>query len=426
VIAQVCAAQRTIEPASGGVHVLPFRPEVAARLAELAPVLSARLDAMADRMVAVLLRSEPSYRKLAAGGGSELRDTTRANLALGVQTLCGPRPDAGGGSVAGARAVGRRRAAQGIPLEAVLRAFRLGGQVTWEELLAVSRDACGGQDPLLLEVAGSVWRTNDMHCAAVVEGYREEERRLAGVDEAERQHVLDGLLDGRGGDPAFVRTASELLAMPLGGRLVAVVAPPDEAGSPTLAEPGPALLRRGVRSVWGTRSGAQVGVIALGTHRDHDVRRWLEELARGPVGVSAVVEGAAAAASAYRLAETAARTLPAGVRRVVPIDERLPEALLSNSPEISSRLVGQSLGRLLELPEEERGVLLETLAAFLAADGSPTHAADELFCHRNTVMHRLRRIESVTGRKLTDPRSRLLWQLALLGSQQAGADRFSA
>jgi DNA-binding PucR family transcriptional regulator len=33
-------------------------------------------------------------------------------------------------------------------------------------------------------------------------------------------------------------------------------------------------------------------------------------------------------------------------------------------------------------------------------------------------MHRLRRIESVTGRKLTDPRSRLLWQLALLGTER--------
>jgi DNA-binding PucR family transcriptional regulator len=144
------------------------------------------------------------------------------------------------------------------------------------------------------------------------------------------------------------------------------------------------------------------------------------------VGVSGVVEGAAAVASAYRLAETAARTLPAGVCRVVPIDERLPEALLADSPEISRRLIRQSFGRLVELPDDEREVLLETLAAFLAADGSPTHAADALYCHRNTVMHRLRRIESVTGRKITDPRSRLLWQLALLGTEQERPARTSA
>jgi hypothetical protein len=406
--------------------VQPFRPEVAARLAELVPAMSARLDAMTDRMVAVLLSTEPVYRELARCSGDQLRSSTRANLERGVQALIGRPRDGQTGSVAGAREVGRRRAAQGIPLETVLRAYRLGGQVTWEELLAVSRDAGEGQDPLLLEVAGSVWRTNDIHCAAVAEGYREEERRLAAVDESARQHVLDGLLDGRGGDPVFVRTASELLALPLGGRLLVVVAPPDPEGSPTLADPGPALLRRGVRSVWGARSGAQVGVVALGAKRECEVSRWLEELARGPVGVSAVVEGAAAAGSAYRLAETAARTLPAGIGRVVPIDDRLPEALLSNSPEISSRLVGQSLGRLLELPDGERALLLETLAAFLAADGSPTRAADELFCHRNTVMHRLRRIESVTGRKLTDARSRLLWQLALLGAEQTEWTRTSA
>ena len=67
------------------------------------------------------------------------------------------------------------------------------------------------------------------------------------------------------------------------------------------------------------------------------------------------------------------------------------------------------------------------MAAFLASDGSPSRAADALYCHRNTVMHRLRRIESMTGRKLTDPRSRLLWQLALLRTSDLGAgDRRSA
>jgi hypothetical protein len=396
--------------------VQPFRPEVAARLAELAPQLLDQLDAATDRMIEVLLRTEPGYHDLVTHGEDDLRTSTRANLERGMRMLIGAASGAGRRSLRDAREVGRRRAAQGIPLEAVLRAYRLGGQVTWEALLTVSRAGDSQRDTLLLEVAGSVWRTNDAECAAVAEGYREEEHRLAGVDESARQQILDGLLDGRGGDPGFVRNASELLTVPLGGRLIAVVALPDRDGGPTLDAPAATLLKRGVRSVWGMRSGAQVGVIALGALAASEVLRWLRGAATGPVGVSAVVDGAAAVSSAYRMAETAARTLPAGDRRVVTIDERLPEALLSNSPEISSRLVGQSLGGLLELPEDERSVLLDTLAAFLASDGSPTHAADELYCHRNTVMHRLRRIESVTGRKLTDPRSRLLWQLALLGT----------
>ncbi|RBY93986.1 PucR family transcriptional regulator [Blastococcus sp. TBT05-19] len=393
----------------------PFRPEVAARLAELAPLLMSELEDMTDRMLDVLLRSEPAYRELLVPE-EELRASTRRNLEHGLQTLLAGWTDHADGTRAGARAVGRRRAAQGVPLEAVLRAYRLGGQVTWEGLLSVSQRSPHGHDVLLLEVAGSVWRTNDADCAAVAEGYREEQRRLAGVDEVARQQVLDGLIDGRGGDPAFVRSASELLAMPLDGRLMAVVALPGPDGCPALDAPTDGLLKRGVRSVWGGRGDAQVGFVVLGAVRPADVVALLTGVARGPVGVSDVVADAAGAGAAYRLAETAARTLPAGVRRVVSIDERLPEALLSNSPEISSRLVGQSLGGLLELPEDEQGVLLDTLEAFLAADGSPTRAADALYCHRNTVMHRLRRIESVTGRKLTDPRSRLLWQLALLGT----------
>jgi hypothetical protein len=397
--------------------VQPFRPEVAARLAVLAPPLLDELDDMTTRMIGILERSEGAYADQGPVVLAELFESTRSNLERGVRTLMGHAEDGGRGALDAAREVGRRRAAQGVPLETVLRAYRLGGQVTWEALRAAARGAeAPGDSEVLLEVAGSVWHVNDVQCAALAESYRTEERRLAGIDDEARQQVLDGLLGGRGGDPVFVRSASELLALPLDGRLVCAVAPPDDAGAPTIGEPVARLLKRGVRSVWGWRSGAQVGVVALGTRPVGDVLGWLAELSHGPVGVSAVVEGAAAVGSAWRLADTAARTLSPGVARVVSIDERLPEALLSSSPEIARRLVEQSLGQLLELPADERDVLLDTLTAFLAADGSPTRAADQLYCHRNTVMHRLRRIEQVTGRSVADPRARLLWQLALLGA----------
>ena len=391
----------------------PFRPEVATRLQELVPLLRTRLDALTARMVDVLVHTEPAYREVAEQAGEEFRASIRRTLETAVESLVGVPASRG---QAAARENGRRRARQGMPLEVVLRAYRLGGQMVWEGLLAASRAAGRESDPLLVEVAGSIWRTNDLDSAAFAEGYREEQCRLTGVDLETSQRVLDGLLDGRGGDPAFVRGATDLLALPLTGRLLVVVALPDGDGVPALAEPAVVLQRRGVRSVWGTRTGAQVGVLALGGRRADDVRGWLAAVACGPVGISDVLDGPATCASAYRLAETAARTLPGGARRVVSIDDRLPEALLSNSPEISSRLVGQPLGGLLRLPDDERSVLLDTLAALLAADGSPTRAADELYCHRNTVMHRLRRIETVTGRKLTDPRARLQWQLALLGT----------
>src|SRR4051812_14670784 len=120
----------------------PFRPEVAARLTELAPLLLDQLDAMTDRMVEVLLRTEPAYRDVLAHR-EEMRESTRGNLEQGLHLLIGAASGNVRTSLREARDVGRRRAAQGIPLEAVLRAYRLGGQVTWEALLEVSAAATG-------------------------------------------------------------------------------------------------------------------------------------------------------------------------------------------------------------------------------------------------------------------------------------------
>ena len=57
---------------------------------------------------------------------------------------------------------------------------------------------------------------------------------------------------------------------------------------------------------------------------------------------------------------------------------------------------------------------MRTLAALLRHDGSAKHAAEELFCHRNTVIYRAKQIEQLTGRTLTDPRDKLMLELALM------------
>jgi DNA-binding PucR family transcriptional regulator len=117
---------------------------------------------------------------------------------------------------------------------------------------------------------------------------------------------------------------------------------------------------------------------------------------------------------AHRWAAVAARTLAPGSPEVAVLDDRLPEALLVESPELTPRLRRAALGGLLDLTGGERRTLLETLEATLAADGSPSRAAQRLYCHRNTVMYRLRRIETLTGRRLSDHRDRLLLGLGLL------------
>ena len=75
------------------------------------------------------------------------------------------------------------------------------------------------------------------------------------------------------------------------------------------------------------------------------------------------------------------------------------------APTTSYRVTKTILGPSLDINPDERDMLLNTLAAFFAFQGSAIEAGKHLYCHPNTVRHRLRRIERQTGRSLADPRS---------------------
>jgi DNA-binding PucR family transcriptional regulator len=48
-------------------------------------------------------------------------------------------------------------------------------------------------------------------------------------------------------------------------------------------------------------------------------------------------------------------------------------------------------------------VLLDTLEAWFAADGSTAEAGRRLHCHRNTVLYRLGKVAELTGRSVSRP-----------------------
>lgn len=124
------------------------------------------------------------------------------------------------------------------------------------------------------------------------------------------------------------------------------------------------------------------------------------------------MDGLAAVGDARRLAETALRACPAG-GGVVLLDEQLPAALVVSSPGLGSSLAARVLGPLDRLDPADRDVIIETLTAWLDSDGSAQRAGARLYCHRNTVLNRLRRFEQLTGRCLTRPSDAVEVSLAL-------------
>jgi len=67
--------------------------------------------------------------------------------------------------------------------------------------------------------------------------------------------------------------------------------------------------------------------------------------------------------------------------------------------------------------DERNADLVQTLDAYLRLQGSVNGVARELYLHRNTVRHRLRRIAKLTGADLTDADALLALRLAILGRQ---------
>ena len=176
-----------------------------------------------------------------------------------------------------------------------------------------------------------------------------------------------------------------------------------------------ALSACGLRSTWRLRTEGTAGLVTLdgplGTRTAAEVAALLPaDLA---TGVSPRAEGLAAVGEGWRLARVALATLPPTEDRAVTLDQRLVPALLVRDPVLADRLVHAALGPVLELADPDRALLLDTLETWLDCGGSPSRAAELLWCHRNTVLNRMRRLESLTGRAVDRPHDLVELALAL-------------
>jgi hypothetical protein len=380
-----------------------------------------RADAIADDITLTLLSKErDGYAAAGPELRADLRASTREHVRRGIRTMAGLASQ-GEKAIHIWRETGRRRARQGVPMEHVLNAYSLGTRVLWEALLEQRHDPDLDLDDHVLLVAGQrIWSGLDVQNATLVESYRHESGRLQRRDQQRQQNLLDGLVEGRGADPDFASEAREVFGIGMDDPVACMVAHFDGSLEGPLRAPEDRLERASVMSYWHVRGGASFGLVPTGRLDTPELVALLQPSAAGRVGVAPAPEGLAGFAAAYQLAARAADTVPRGSQQVVSVTDRLPEVLLGASPEVTSMLVSETLAAVLAQPPAQAQLLLETLDALLAHDGSPTHAAEQLFCHRNTVIYRMKQIEALTGRSLQDPRDKLLLTLGLMAVGRPG------
>ncbi len=378
--------------------------------------LLGQADAIADDITLTLIERDPYWSEQRPDRQADLRASTREHIRRGIQTMAGiPDPDQR--TIDVWRETGRLRARQGVPMDRVLSAYTLGTRTLWEALLRQGWDhQVEIGEHLLLFAGQKLWAALDVQNAILVESYRRETTRLQRRDLQRQQSFLDGLVEGRGADPEFAREAREELGLGSDDAIMCVVAPFSDPLDEPLRAPEDRLERAGIVSHWHVRGGNYFGLVSRGGLTVRDVCDQLSPCVAGRVGVAPCADGLAGFATSYQLASRAAESLARGEHRLVTLADRLPEVLLAGSPEVVPVLVAETVGPILAQPSQLADTLLETLAALLAHDGSPTHAAQALYCHRNTVIYRIKQIESITGRDLADAHDKFELSLGLLAT----------
>ncbi|MFJ8164425.1 helix-turn-helix domain-containing protein [Streptomyces sp. NPDC096136] len=364
---------------------------------EIREDLNRRIAVAADRLTDRTLTEDPAYAALF--GRAELRERIHHTLHQAVEGLV--RTSRGEPvDLADARATGALRAGQGLPLASLRRAYRRGGRLVWQCLTEAVAAHDRAALPRLLAGAGALWDVLDQLADAASEAYHRAEAERGERERERRAALLDALLDDSAAaarTPESAASAAERLGLPERGRFAVVVLGPGSSGGGTGAGPD------APRVLWRIRADGETGLAELGHHPLEALGALLSPLAVR-AGISPVVGSPGELAGARRLAALALRAAPppsgAGVTL---LDERIPAALVAADLELAARLREVVLGPVLALPPQEARVLLLTLGTWLACQGSTTYAAQRLYCHRNTVSNRLRRLEQLTGRALSDP-----------------------
>jgi len=358
-------------------------------------ILTSNLGTLVDQVLDALVAEIPLYAQLPREElqGDIRRVIDRSLRAFADTFRTGVVP--AGPTLDPLRESATRRAEEGVPLEALLAAYHLGGRICADYVATGFRpgelaDALT-LNRLILDFLQSV-------TAAVSASYFEERQTIAGEDQATRQSLLTALLDG--GPAAEIARRSGLR---LPSRYVvlglAFGAHADEL------QPGvdPKIVaRRKLRRIRVELDRTQAistlsaddGIALLGEEVPlEDLRMRLSRAAGVQVSMTATTaapdEVPGAATLVRELLEVVRiYQLPAGVHR---LDDLVLEYQLTRPSAARDRLAR------LMTPLTTRPDLLETLRCYLGNSRSRRQTAADLHVHANTVDYRLRQVGKLTG-----------------------------
>ncbi|CAN5348263.1 helix-turn-helix domain-containing protein [soil metagenome] len=386
-------------------------------LVALAGQLLNEIESFAENVAAQIRLKVDYYRTEENVSFDELMRSTRENVQFVLQSFVQTElPE-----TAAAEVTGRRRAEEGVPLAFVMAAFRVGFGQIWANVVEQARIRGTIASDALVDAASDIWSAHDMFAEAMAAAYRETVMTEMLRDERERSALVTAILEGRVIDEATLWDAADVLKLPSRGPFAVVVAQPARLAQEVLPDAERQLRRRDIASAWCLLPDLHVGILRFSVDDpDTDtLRGHLDAMTQGAVGVSPLYSRLNQTAQALRFARMALSGRRTGQTQVVLFDDAPLGIAAAAAPDAMERIRDSVLGPVLALAQDERSLLLSTLAAWRDNGGSTDAIARQMFCHPNTVRLRMRRLESFTGRLFTDPLAAAEVLLALEAVQQS-------
>jgi hypothetical protein len=368
------------------------------RFARTVEQLARELAPLTEQTISQIHRELPTYAGVPT---SALQVSIQRNHGTALRALRSgvePTPD----EVPEAEITGRERARQGVPVEDMMRAYRINIGVVQRRFLelAALNDVLA---ELALDGARLLWSVSDAFTTRLALVYQELSVEDALHDAHRRSEFVRSLLAGELDSAELVRGCT-LYGLEPGAAYSAVRARYSGRGS---VEELRRLLERG-GSVQGRP--ALVGVLGddcagVIARRPSGGRGWV-----AGVGAEVLLSDIAGSfRTATRALETAARLRRMGVFGLAELSWRLAAA--------TDDEVGRYLHERYVAPLRGEGefgrLVVDTLRTYLANGLSMSQTAASLVIHVNTLRYRLRRFSEITGASLSsiDTIVELAWVL---------------
>jgi PucR C-terminal helix-turn-helix domain/GGDEF-like domain len=384
-----------VSPADSGRRDADPDPHIV----ELSKLMLARAPELGAALADRLFRDIDAYHDGSVVAKDEVQAGCEANLTFVFHALSGH----GDVDVSPAENVGTARAFAGLPLPAVMTAYRIGFRFMWEETLAAARAAAIPTESIL-DVTARVFVAQDTFTQAMASAYRQQLTAQILEQEEERSALVEALLSRRITDTQSLWEAADLLRLPTTGPYVVVAAELPAIGKLGLPAIENKLASRDIRSAWRLMPDLHIGLVHIRIRDTIDTLiAVLRHAATVRVGISPPFHDLAETSEAMRFARLAVTGKPSGDSLVTVFDDTPLAVAAVSAPEVMTKIRSTVFKGLNQLPPTERAILLDTFKAWLHASGSANDTAAAIFCHPNTVRHRLRRVEELTGRSLSAP-----------------------